>query len=151
MTGPASSATAQERGAAGFSFVELLFVLLVVAILLGIALPQWHRTIVLNRLNMAAVVLVQDLRAAQAQARAAREDFQVVFTAGGAQYLVTRGVGDLVQVVDLPDDVTVSSTVQVVFDPWGRVPSAYTVTIGDVYGRTKQIEVTADGQIHQAP
>lgn len=63
-----------KREAEGFSLLELLLVLAVIAVLAGFSIPLWRNLQVKNDLDVAVVTIAQTLRRAQVLAQAVDAD-----------------------------------------------------------------------------
>ncbi len=79
----------------GFTFIELLIVVLVLGIMFAAAVPRFSDSVVRLRLDAAARRIAADLAAAQARARATSSRQTIVFTVPPA--------GSRYQIVGMPD------------------------------------------------
>ena len=97
----ASSGSKRSRLAgrtSGFSMLEMLIVLIIIAILVGIGIPQISRLIRHERVNRAAQVLVQDLQNGFAMAGRQRAPVRLTFTPTTKTYIFTdRSSGTVLQ------------------------------------------------------
>lgn len=105
------------RGARGFTLIELMIVLAIVAILLATAVPSFVEQVALRRLEGVANELSADLQYARTEAISKNK--QVIVTATGTGYSVNYVVSPVtpaLKTITLPNGVTVNST-SVTFDP----------------------------------
>ena len=97
----ASSGSRRSRIAgrtSGFSMLEMLIVLIIIAVLVGIAIPKISRLIRHERVNRAAQVLVQDLQNGFAMAGRQRAPVRLTFTPGTKTYVFSdRASGTVLQ------------------------------------------------------
>ena len=77
----------------GFSLIELVLVLSVIAVLAGLAAPRFAASATRGRVEAAATRVITDCRLAQHRARASSADYFVVF-AGGHHYTLTDDPAD---------------------------------------------------------
>lgn len=138
---------------AGFSFIELLIVMLIVGILTGLAYLRFGSQYKHSRVRAAANVVAADMQTAQVLA--ARERKPIVFSINGSarSYTITTRAGDTVYVrrsmasgSDYEVDTlrTTVSTIQ--FYPTGFTSGSATVTVkSDTYG--KSVALSRAGQI----
>lgn len=85
----------QMSGRRGFTYVELVVVLLVIAIMAAVAAPRYSQSLLRTRAELAAKRIVADLAAAQARARATSHSQTITFAVppAGSQYQVV-GMAD---------------------------------------------------------
>jgi prepilin-type N-terminal cleavage/methylation domain-containing protein len=79
----------------GFSFVELVLVMAIIAIVAGIAIPRYAHAIASYRAATAAHRVVSDIYLAQSSARGTSSSAQVVFSPGPNGGYTMAGVKDL--------------------------------------------------------
>ncbi|HYN81573.1 MAG TPA: prepilin-type N-terminal cleavage/methylation domain-containing protein [Gemmatimonadaceae bacterium] len=83
---------------AGFSMLEMLIVLIVVALLVAISIPKMARIMGHERVNRAAQVVVADLQNGFAMAGRQRAPVRLTFTPSTQTYVFTdRGSGTVLQ------------------------------------------------------
>ncbi len=84
--------------ASGFSMLEMLIVMIIIAVLVGIIIPKISRQIQHERVNRAAQVLVQDLQNGFAVAGRQRAPVRLTFTPSTLTYIFTdRATGTVLQ------------------------------------------------------
>ena len=82
----------------GFSMLEMLLVMIIIAVLVGIAIPKIATIIRHERVNRAAQVLVQDLQNGFAMAGRQRAPVRLTFTPSTKTYVFTdRASGTVLQ------------------------------------------------------
>lgn len=68
----------------GFSFVEIMMVLLIIGIIAAVAVPKWHASIAGYRADLASAKLVADLKFASIKARTSSREITIEFFAAGS-------------------------------------------------------------------
>jgi len=142
---------------AGFTLVEMMIVIAIMAILAGIAAPNFQTYMAQRRLNGAARQVMTDLMAAKMKAVTENNEFKI-FLLDNHQYKIlndnnnngTEDSGELFQTKDIhPDyhDVTLSmgAIKTIIFDPRGTV-SNRTVTATNSAG-IKTITTSLAGRV----
>jgi prepilin-type N-terminal cleavage/methylation domain-containing protein len=82
----------------GFSMLEMLIVMIIIAVLVGIVIPKMATIIRHERVNRAAQVLVQDLQNGFAMAGRQRAPVRLTFTPSLKKYVFTdRSSGTVLQ------------------------------------------------------
>ena len=147
----------RSHRASGFSMLEMLIVLIIVAVLVGIVIPKIGRLVRHERVNRAAQVLVQDLQNGFAMAGRQRAPVRLTFTPGAQSYQFTdRATGTILQtrLMSTGSDysltsMTVSSpTVDVLPNGIGSTQFTVTLANGD-YSRT--ITASSAGFVRMTP
>jgi type IV fimbrial biogenesis protein FimT len=98
----------------GFTLIELMVVLAMLAILSTVAAPAFSDQIARRRMEGAGLELATDLQFARARAVSQRGTTTLVTSSNGASYTVTTTDG--AKTVTLPSGVTVSNSVTVTYD-----------------------------------
>lgn len=136
----------RPRGGAGFTFVEVIVVVGLLAILLLAAIPQLF---VPNELEveLAARQVAADMGLARRLAIARRERYVLTFSPSGGPYTSYRladGDGNVESDFpkDFPPAVTVTGTESVTFRPSGATTAGATLTFA-AGGETAQVTVLA--------
>lgn len=137
----------------GFSLVELVMVMAIIAMLSGIALPRYESALARYRVERAARRIVLDLAAARTEARTSNTSHVVQFGPGLEAYRILEGerVKDGFEVIRLskaPYHVDVVSanfngTTSVTFDVYG-VPNAGGTVVLQAGDFQKTITLDAD-------
>lgn len=130
--------------AAGFTVLELIVVLGLVAVLLGLAFSSWRGHVAQQRLRYGTVQVATGLRQAQERAKEARVPYTVTFVAGSAAYRIAGG--GFVENATLPDGVTAASDDIVTFSAFGQPDAAHTITLRNGSGEGT-VTVNATGGI----
>jgi Tfp pilus assembly protein FimT len=146
----------------GFSTFELVIVLVVIAVVCAIAIPNATRSVELHRLDGAASLLASKLAEARMNAiKRNRQAWVLVDPAARTmQIQSTDNAGATINVgtaASLPDGVNFTSpavATQVRFDSLGRLPAgapAWTITFRGVRNtRTKDVGITVAGRVSVA-
>jgi type IV fimbrial biogenesis protein FimT len=143
----------------GFSLIELVLVVAIMAVFAAIAAPRYGRAAGRYRLDLAAHRVMADLRMAQSAAKATSSSCTVAFTVAAGQYQVA-GVpasdgqtGDYTVCLSAEPyqsrliAASFSGLPQVIFNAWGQPTSGGAVTVG-VGNQQKTIAVDQDtGQV----
>jgi prepilin-type N-terminal cleavage/methylation domain-containing protein len=123
-------------GRAGFSMLEMLLVMIIIAVLVGIAIPKMAMVIRHERVNRAAQVLVQDLQNGFAMAGRQRAPVRLTFTPSTKTYVFTdRASGTVLQTrvmstgADYSLTAMASTATTVDILPNGIGSTAFTVTL----------------------
>lgn len=137
-----------------FSIVEVVFLVAIVAILGGIALPRYAGFIARQQTESAARRITSDLSLAQRQARITSTPQRVVFQSGDSEYqlpdLKDMDRKNSVYTVDLSGEpynaVVIAANfgagTEIVYDGFGSASQPGTIVVG--VGRFRQV-ITVDG------
>jgi prepilin-type N-terminal cleavage/methylation domain-containing protein len=111
----------------GFSLLELLIVVTIMALVAGVAVPRFAASIQRQRADAAARRVAADLNMAQSRANTTSTTVTVTFTFASSQYQVS-GVADLAQplntyTVKLPNDPYGATLVSTTFGGGAPVSS----------------------------
>ena len=141
----------------GFTLVELMIVIAVIAIISAIAAPNFTTYMAQRRLNGAARMVMSDLMAARQKAVTQNNQFRVIFS--GNQYTIlddddndgTVDGGETTEVRNVQTDyhdVTISSvSANPIFYPRGTA-SGCTVTLASSgTGSNKYVKVALNGRV----
>lgn len=82
----------------GFTLIELVLVMLIIAVLSAIALPRFAQANARQQLDASADRLVSDLQLAQSRARAASASVEVAFDLDQDRYTMDAASGDAITV-----------------------------------------------------
>ncbi len=145
-------------GKNGFSFIELMIVAVIIAIVLGIASPYYIDYLAEQRLKGAARMVMSDLMAARQKAVSMNQKVKVSFAGNHAYGIwndadnngtVADNEGDNLAMDIYPDyyDVTFGASANPVFSPRGT-SSMTTVTLTSARtGRSKYVKVAITGRV----
>lgn len=143
--------TPTASGRRGFSLLEVVVTLSVLAILLTLALTRWQAYTARQRLLYGTAQVATDLRQAQERAKAERAVYTVTFTAASAAYVIARTGGGFTENTQLPDGVTANANAVFTFSAFGRPDAARSIAIQNTSG-TGTTSVSAMGGItYQVP
>ncbi len=135
----------------GFTLVELIVVLGIVAVLLGMSYTSWRGHVAQRELQYGTVQVASDLREAQERAKEARVVYTVTFTASSSTYVIARSGGGFLENGRLPDGVVLTANQVVTFSAFGQPDAAHTLTVQNSTG-SGTISVTGMGGIsYQTP
>lgn len=155
-----SSHTRQHRASRshpGFSMLEMLVVMIVLAILVSIAIPKMALIIRKERVNRAAQVITQDLQNGFAMAGRQRAPVRLTFYPSTKRYVFTdRATGKVLQTRLLSEgtDYSVSSLastsneVDVLPNGIGSVSFVVTVANGDY---SRKVSASSAGFVRMTP
>ena len=139
----------RSRSAAGFTLLELVVVLSLVAVVMALSFSAWRGHIAQRQLQYGIVQVATDLREGQERAKEARVQYTVTFTAASSAYVIAGGT--FAENARLPDDVTVTANDIVTFSAFGQPDAAHTITIQNSTGNGT-VTVNATGGInYQTP
>lgn len=141
----------------GFSLIELIIVLLVIAILVTIALPSVQRTLQLYRLETGASFIAQRLTEARLAAIKRNRDTWLEIDATN-RVLTVKSTNDAAQTITLgypktlPENIQLTGTVpaSIVFSSLGRNRANATTAVNlklTTANRSKTIAVGATGNV----
>ena len=141
----------------GFSLIEMLIVLFILAILAGVTIPIYIGMKPSMRLSGATRQIMGDLMCARMQSISQNNKFKIFFLADNHRYTLldddtgdgTIDSGDLTVTKDIHDayyDVTFSSTAAPIFHPRGNASPTATVTLTNSSG-TKTIAIAMTGRV----
>jgi type IV fimbrial biogenesis protein FimT len=102
----------------GFTLIELMVVVVLVAVLLVLAAPSFTDQLARRRLEGVATELSTDLQFARTQAVDDRATVRLITEVGGTQYRVVKnaGAGAVMKTVVLPTDITATDAVTVDYE-----------------------------------
>ena len=135
----------------GFTIIELMVALVVVAILAVVAAPGFGEYFAAQRVKGAAEELLTDMQFARMES--VQKNAQVTFAMSASGYTITRG-GNTVKSVSLGSGTTVSggSTLQAVFDPvraMATISNGPSVTIANGgTSRTLRVDINGMGRVN---
>jgi len=146
----------QNAGDRGFTLVEMMIVVTVMAILAAVAAPNFTSYMTHRRLNGAARQIMTDLMEARMRAVSQNNRFKVFFLDDGHRYTIlddsnnnnTEDSGETSTTKDIRDvyrDVTFSATADPIFYPRGTAYGT-TVTISNS-GGSKSVTVATAGRV----
>lgn len=143
-----------KRGT-GFTLVEIIIVLAVMALILAISAPVYRRSQMKNDLETGGAVIVQSLRRAQilSQAVAGDSDWGVdikksqITLFKGSSYLARDFSFD--ETYDLPSSLDVSGLSELVFNKFSGLPQANgTITLKIDDNEIKNITINSQGMVN---
>jgi prepilin-type N-terminal cleavage/methylation domain-containing protein len=146
--------TTPAAGAAAFTLLEMVMVLVALALVAAIAAPRYASSLANYRVDAAAKRVASDLAYVQAQARATSKSQTITYSPGALNYQVTgvagldnRAGGFTVNLGAEPYSLTSFSAkfgtkTQITFDQYGTPDNGGTVTVG-VGTTSKAITVDA--------
>lgn len=141
----------RRTGSAGYSMLELVVALGLLAVAMTLAATNWQGHIAQQRLRYATAQVASDLREAQERAKADRIAYTVTFTASSSNYVIARSGGGFNENAQLPSGVTVQASTVVTFTPFGRPDTAHTIVVQNSQGNGA-VSVNATGGItYQEP
>lgn len=129
------------KHANGFTMIELLVVLAVVAVLVGLAAPSFNEQMARRRLEGVATDLSIDLQFARTQAVSDRNSVQVVTDSGGSRYRILNAAGTALKTVNLPAGITATDAVTVTYDQLRGTANAVQIVLSNPTRTTATVRV----------
>jgi prepilin-type N-terminal cleavage/methylation domain-containing protein len=133
----------QSRG--GFSVIELIAVLSLMAILLAIGVPASNKLLLSYQLNSSARRVQTELQNIKMRAAAENLGFQFAYSAGSGSYSIRRD-GSVLVTKPLPEGIQITQAGTVSFSPRGTA-GANRIRLRSSEGGCKQVVVSFTGRI----
>ena len=141
----------------GFTLIELIIIIAILAIFAGIAVPNFLSYMPKHRLNGAARQVMGDLMAARMKAVSQNNEFKIFFLANGHEYMIlddddndgTADGGEWTETKDIQNgyqDVTIGSNNDPIFSPRGTATNLPTITLTNPSG-SKIITISIAGRV----
>ena len=129
----------------GFSIVELVVVLALMAVITAIALPRWTSWLPGYALNNSTRQIQSELHHIKMRAAAENVSFQLAYVQGSAAYTIERDAKALTT-KPLAAGTTITKEGSILFSPRGTA-SANRIRLRNTNGSCKQIVVSATGRV----
>lgn len=137
------------RSVRGFTYIELLFVIAIFAVLASVTLPALNGTMAAYRLRASADVVASELDAARVMAISRGAIYEVQFTGSQVAVIDPQETNPTDRYARTPkrmeDGVTVSGTT-IVFRPRGSAVGG-TISLTNEGGMTTSVRVEVSGKI----
>lgn len=141
--------------AEGFTLVELMIVLVIVAVVGAIALPRFAQATARQQLDAAAGRVAADLELARTRARAASQSLAVSYSTANDHYSMNAVGGDA-KTVELDESpygvdlikVKFGTGASVTFNGYG-VPSSSGAVVLESNGNTVTVTLDANGEVRR--
>ncbi len=141
----------QARSSGGFSLLELVVVVGLMAFAMTLVAANWQGHVALQRLRYGTAQVASDLREAQERAKADRVTYTVTFTASSSTYVIARSGGGFAENAQLPSGVTAQASTVVTFTAFGKPDAAHAIAVQSSAG-TGNVSLNATGGItYQEP
>ena len=140
------------RAREGFTLIETIIVLVVVAILAALVVPQANAAISQSRVQNSASVIAGDLQLAFSLASRQRAPLRIVVDPSGRQYRITNRAGTVIKerkvgdTSDLHVGSMTSTVTQLEIFPNGLASGPISITV-TLNGHTQTISMTRAGQV----
>lgn len=138
----------------GVTLIELMIVVVVLAVLAGIAIPALQTMIAANELNTAQENLAQTLRKARGFAMSRATLASVAIGVSSRQAVLQLSDGSLAnETITLPASVAVDANASYTFNPGGGVTGAGSTTLSSTTSPAtpkRRITVSASGEVTSA-
>ena len=136
----------------GFTLLELLVVLTILAILGAVAIPVWSVLLPTFALNGASRQIQSEFHRIKRQAASENVTFRLVFSDTGDNYTVERVVGTTITqqgTKPLPEQIDVRNSITLGFTPRGTATpgTGGTVKLCNSNGRGTNIVVNSTGRV----
>jgi prepilin-type N-terminal cleavage/methylation domain-containing protein len=129
----------------GFSLVELLAALGIMAIALALALPNWRSLVPSYALNSATRQIQSELHSLKMRAAAENMGFELEYLQGASEYTIQRN-SKPVQTKPLTEGTSIIKAGTIAFSPRGTA-GPNRVRLRSVNGACRQVVVNATGRI----
>ncbi len=136
----------------GLTFLELLIVMAIIAIVAGIAFPSFQKYAIQGRLKAAARDMMGDFANAKARAMAENVDYQITFNVGSNSYSMQASTGGPV-ITKSPSAIDTGITIDsaapnpIIFNTRGTVTNG-TYKLKNAEGSTATITTTITGRTY---
>lgn len=130
---------------AGYSVIEILGAMVVMAIVAAIALPAWNRLLPSQHLDSSVRQVQSELQNIKMRAAAENLGFQLEYLAGASAYAIQRE-GKVVAIKPLPEGVKISKAGVIFFSPRGTA-GGNRIRLHSPDGLCKHVVVSATGRI----
>lgn len=141
-----------ERPASGFTLLEILLVVAVLALIAGIGAPLYQSSQVRNDVEVASYVIVQSLQRAQILSQAVDGDTTWGVRIESGVVTLFRGSNfasrdpDFDEVFDIAPSITPSGIEEIVFSKFSGEPQSIgTITLSTSINATKTITINEKG------
>ncbi len=138
----------------GFTLLEVLLSVTLIAIIAGISVPVYQSFQVKNDLEVTANTIAQTLRRAQTLSRAVDGDISWGVSTQNQKITLFKGAGyasrdsSFDEIFDFPKSITPSGTGEVVFSKFsGELVSTVTISLTSSNNETKNITINPKGII----
>jgi type IV fimbrial biogenesis protein FimT len=133
----------------GFTMIELMVVLAVMALLATLVAPSFNEQIARRRLEGVATDLSTDLQFARTQAVDDRATVRLITEVGGTQYRLVKdaGAGAVIKTVVFPAGITATDAVTVDYE---QLRGTATVTNGPINLTSTRTTATMQADVNMA-
>jgi prepilin-type N-terminal cleavage/methylation domain-containing protein len=129
----------------GFSIIELVVVLALMAVIAAVALPRWTSWLPAYALNNSTRQVQSELHYIKMRAAAENVSFQLAYVQGSASYTIERDTKALTT-KPLAAGTTITKEGSISFSPRGTA-SANRIRLRNINGSCKQIVVSPTGRV----
>jgi prepilin-type N-terminal cleavage/methylation domain-containing protein len=135
----------KSESESGYSLIELVITLALVAVLATIALPSWNKLLPSYQLDSSARQVHSELHSIKMRAAAENVGFQFAYANGAASYSIKREAA-LVATKPLPQGVIITNAGAISFSPRGTA-SANRIRLRSSDGTCKHVVVSPTGRV----
>ncbi|HZD41327.1 MAG TPA: prepilin-type N-terminal cleavage/methylation domain-containing protein [Terriglobales bacterium] len=133
------------RHAHGFSVVEILAAIALMAIMAAMALPAWNKLLPAHYLNSSVRQIQSELQNLKIRAAAENLGFQIEYLTDASDYTVLRDGKPMTRRF-LPEGITIVRAGTIFFSPRGTA-GANRIRLHSSDGRCRHVVVSATGRI----
>jgi prepilin-type N-terminal cleavage/methylation domain-containing protein len=132
----------------GFTTVELLIAMVVLAVLAALAAPSFNEQMARRRVEGVATDLSTDLQFSRSQAVAERNAIRLVTENSGSRYRIVNTAGTTLKTVNLPAGLTLTNAITVSYDQLRGTSNATQIVVSNTRTAAQlRVDTSAMGRV----